>query len=121
MEDADSSAFEVEVENISVCVAGVASNIGRLTRLESDICDEKRQQPQQFVAPGGAVEVEDKGSDEDHDQPWRESNGVAAALTIEKVGDTPVFDKEDRTSTPLKRQRVSSSSGSSLKANYDII
>jgi hypothetical protein len=82
----------------------------RLVRptLDTDTFDKEKRQ-QQEVEAVEVVEAEDEDNDEDGGQPQQEVNGVAAALTAERVGDIHLSSKEDGSPRPAERQRLLSS------------
>ncbi|PVH70467.1 hypothetical protein DL98DRAFT_133862 [Cadophora sp. DSE1049] len=52
-----------------------------------------------------AEEADDEDNDKDDGQPQQEVNGVAAALTAERVGDAHLSGKEDGSPRPAERQQ----------------
>jgi hypothetical protein len=61
----------------------------------------------------------DKDDDEDDGQLQQRVNSVAAVLTTERVGDTYLFSKGDKSARPAKRQRLLPYSDSSPEPSHD--
>ncbi|KAI9782621.1 MAG: hypothetical protein M1839_004867 [Geoglossum umbratile] len=83
--------------------------------LNTDTFDKGERQQQEAEVEG---EV-DKHDDEDDSQPQQRVNSVAAVLMTERVGDTHLSSKGDKSARPAKQQRPLPYSDSSSEPSHD--